>query len=279
MLWDPLARVAGSVIGMPTNVREVRRYAATTRRTRAPSRTLVGIALLFASVLVLVAPSALAQPTPVTAGPLVHLAPPYGGSSVTMVAGAPSSCHQHGYAKLPSFNNASGALVFFEKASIGPSSACRGSAANLGLTEYTQLTYTSPVFVGPANGLDLFRASWHFRWNVTLSESNGSDAYASFTVAMSVDDRTTGDVWNEPNGYSNSTVLSGPGASLSHSYAANLSLPVILALTAGDHYVFSFAFVSEVIANGGGSTGASAFAEISSGIHQNPTRLVQCTIY
>ncbi|MCI4321382.1 MAG: hypothetical protein L3K18_03430 [Thermoplasmata archaeon] len=151
------------------------------------------------------------------------------------------------------------------------------------MSEYVQgfVTYTSPTFVAPSSGLMVVREYLQFDWNLSFSTLASPSTFHRECSAYSTIEYTT-ELFNPSlnllvgsataifaptvSGCNSTGTIRGPG---------NVSIPIVVALTAGQHYVF-LASLKEYLAVRAGH-GSSISATLSVGATA-PVRLQMVTV-
>lgn len=205
------------------------------------------------------------SPYATAARPTLTFLPPYTGGTVAPSNGTVTSvCGSQAHIVLPpGFNLSTGKARFVLSASAGKGPACSPSQGHAASgSAFASVTLTSASFVGVANGVYVFRPSFHLAWLVNVSTTTGphqpsSSASAFIELRVAISDLTSGSSWSPSTPYFNGTALSNANTTTIRMFHTNLSLPVLLPLTKGDTYVFSVTLNGEVdaiVGMGGANT-------------------------
>ena len=223
------------------------------RSRRRPPHVSLAVLSLFAVLLMVSPPLAVAQRTS------IRYVPPYAGltSYLTSYSYAYGCGNSSSTPTPPSFNNSSGHLAGRLDTSVVPGKACVVRSYALAY-EYLFLEGISPTFSVSTGGLYVLRTNWWFEWRLNYSTqvaaspaNQTSQANAQFAAYMYVADLTT-------NTTTPSTVVyySAPGVfdvNASGQIKENswISLPIVAALTHRQVYQLVFFYDIYVVSAAG----------------------------
>jgi hypothetical protein len=240
-----------------------------TMRRTSGTTSAVGLGgVCFVLALLILSPMASA------ARPTLTFVAPYTGGTVSVTNSTVlSSCDSRAaILSAPAFNTTTGKVKFGLESTAGHGPKCGLGQGHTGTASTTvNVIFISASFLGPANGIYIFRPSFHLTWLVNISTHTGPGAPGSGASAIielrgTLTDLTTGSSWSTSSPYINDTRLNNANSTVSQTLHANLSLPVLVPLSKGDSYYFLVVFYGEADASVGMGSANTASAKLVVGI-------------